>query len=337
MKYSAKSINSIAESLVFGEVILSETEKDIYEILNSKFILLCRSLPEFMQNPAMFFLLDYFRIRVGEPVDFMYYYYKPLWTIIYRITESGTRAHELTNSELDTAMLGEAMSLFLHSLDDHLNDGEIPSSHLMLLLRSQAWLLLNNAIAGFADKKEELDIADLLINDYYKGVCSINEPSTLDEYCDRFRKEMSTMNIMPLLAAQKITRNTDFTEKIKYAMESFGIAWRILDDIQDVEEDMASGTHSALYYPLPENAKTLWDAVRNNASGDKVAGAREEIFRELGRGRILDGLIERIVRELDEARKTVEALGMHGMAEQYRAIGAPVKEMLSNIKDRVLK
>ncbi len=333
MEYYSNNINSIVKSLSFGEVILSKTEKNIYKTLNGNFISLCRTLPDYMQNPAMFFLLDYFRIKVGEPVDFIYYYYKPLWTIIPRMMESGTRVHELTGPECETAMLGEAMSLFLHSLDDHLNDGDIPSSHLMLLLRSQAWLLFNKAITEFAHEKDEHDIAHFLINDYYTGICTVNEPSGLDEYCNRFRKEMSTMNIMPLLSAKKISRNTDFTEKIKNAMESFGIAWRILDDIQDAEEDIAAGRHTALYHSLPEKVKNLWDTQRNNASEKSATGICEEIYRELERGRIAEELIKRIIRELDEARKTVEALGMHGMAEQYREIGAPIEKWLNGLKN----
>lgn len=330
LEYSADSINRIIENLAFGEIILSDKEKEIYETLNSSFISLCRTLPDYIQNPAMFFLLNYFHVKVGEPVDFMYYYYKPLWTIIPRMHESGMQAYELTQSELENAMLGEAMSLFLHSLDDHLNDGEIQSSHLTLLLRSQAWILFNKAITEFAHGKDELDLADSLINNYYIGICSQHEPADLDEYCNRFREEMSTMNIMPVLASHKITKNSDFTEKIKYAMESFGIAWRILDDIQDAEEDIAAGIHTALYHALPGDAKKLWDEGRSNAEKEK-ADFRDEIFRELEHGRILEGLIERIVQELNRARKIVEMLGMHGMAEQYRAIGAPVEKWLNGL------
>ncbi len=332
MEYSPDYINNLIEKLTFGEVALSDTEKNIYDKLNGSFITLGRNLPDYMQNSAMIFLFDYFRIRVGEPPDFLHYYYKPLWTIILRITESGRQSYELAGSELETVMLGEAMSLFLHSLDDHLNDGDIPSSHLTLLLRSQAWLLLNKAVAEFENGKEGQEIAYLLINDYYTGICDQNQPADLDEYCARFRKEMSLMNIMPLLAAHKITKDNDFTEKIKYAMESFGIAWRILDDIQDAEKDIAGGTHTALYHALPQKAKKLWDAKRGSSGRNARTDIRDEIYRELAAGRIFEALMERIVRELGEARKTVEALGIRGMAGQYREIGAPIEDILNKLK-----
>jgi hypothetical protein len=328
LEYSGKNINSIGKSLAFGEVLLSKTERKIYKTLSSNFISLCRTLPDYTQNQAMFFLLDYYHIKVGEPVDFIKYYYKPIWTIIPRMMESGTCIRELTGTECETAMLGQAMSLFLHSLDDHLNDGNISPSHLLLLLRSQAWLLFNKAIDKFTDRKDEYDIAHFLINDYYGGISTVAEPSGLDEYCNRFKKEMSTVNVMPVLSAKKITGRADFADEIKKAIESFGIAWRILDDIQDAEEDIAEGRHTALYYSLPRNAKNLWDAARNNAGENSKTGIGEEIYRELERGRIAEILIQRIIRELDEARKTVEALEMHGMAEQYRAIGAPIEKWL---------
>src|SRR4030042_93083 len=45
---------------------------------------------------------------------------------------------ESNNSRINlhTALGGQALAMFLHSYDDHLNDGDIPASHLALLVRS---------------------------------------------------------------------------------------------------------------------------------------------------------------------------------------------------------
>ena len=53
------------------------------------------------------------------------------------------------------AKVAHAMALFPHPLDDHLNDGQLATSHLTLLLRSQAWALMTNALKRLADGVEE--------------------------------------------------------------------------------------------------------------------------------------------------------------------------------------
>jgi hypothetical protein len=132
-----------------------------------------------------------------------------------------------------------------------------------------------------------------------------------------------------MLSAKKIAGDPAFVRDIKKAIESFGIAWRLLDDIQDAEEDMDSGSHTAVYHSLSDETKILWDRkAANSVKGNTDAVLHEEIFGELSRRRILDDLAMRIVRELSGARQTAEALGLHGLGEQYNTLGVPIKKML---------
>jgi hypothetical protein len=325
----AKNLHDIRKGIVFGEVILSEKEEYFYGLLNSRISELCRSLPEHVQNKTMFFMLNYSHVNIGEPQDFFKNFYKPVWTIIPSMAESGSATCELSKSQYKTASAGQAMTLFMHSLDDHLNDGEVAPSHLLLLLRSQGWLLLREAISEFAVNKDERELADFLVNQYYEGMYPDKEPVSLDEYCDLFKKEISTWYIMPMLAAKKVFGNMEAAAGIKKAMEHFGVAWRLLDDIQDAEEDLSFSRHTALYHSLPADAKMLWDSAAHiKAGGSTVDDIRERVYRELSDGNRLGALLERIVRELDEASIAAEALGMQGLSEQYKALGKPVKNML---------
>lgn len=327
MRSKNNNINKIIRNISFGEVYLSKEGYNLYDYINYQIPLLCKSLPEYMQNRAMLFMLNYSNVKLGEPLEFYKNFYKPIWTIITAISESKAAKQNLSEKECNTALTGQAMALFLHSLDDHLNDDELPPDHLLLLLRSQAWLLFNNAIDEFAADKNEKDMAEFLINEYYEGICPDKQPVNMGEYCDLFTKEISTVYIMPVLAAMKTLEDPDSVQKINEAIGHFGLAWRLIDDIQDLEEDLAAGRHTAVYFSLPEEAKKQWDSkAQDRADGKSSADIREQIFRELASGNILEKLCERIVRELDKARETAEALGMHRLGEQYKAMGEPIKK-----------
>jgi hypothetical protein len=329
MRTLIKETQHIIKNITFGEVFLLQKEEHLYEILNNQISYLCKSIPEHMQNKAMFFMLNYSHINIGEQLDFYKNFYKPVWTIIHAMAESGAAIHELGKPEYGTAMCGQAMALFMHSLDDHLNDGEILPSHLLLLLRSQAWMQFNKAITEFADTNDATDLAHLLINEYYEGMYPDKEPASLDEYCDLFKKEISTWYIMPMLAAMKVFGNMEKVFEIKKAMGHFGVAWRLLDDIQDAEEDLTFGRHTAIYHSISADAKMLWDAEKQKKAGENTdADVHEEIFRELAAGNIVRDLAVRIVRKLDAAGEAAEALGMRGLAMQYKALGMPIENML---------
>jgi hypothetical protein len=329
MSPELKDIKYFIRNIAFGEVGLSKKDEILYEILNNQILYLCKSIPEHMQNKAMFFMLDYSHINIGEKPDFYKNYYKPVWTIIPSVAESTAAKHRLSEPEYETAMCGQAMALFMHSLDDHLNDGEVATSHLLLLLRSQSWILFNNAIAKFADNNDAIDLAHSLINEYYEGMYPDKAPASLDEYCDLFKKEISTWYVVPMLAALKTSGDMEKARDIRRAMEHFGVAWRLLDDIQDCEEDLIYGRHTAFYHLLSADAKKLWDAGTKNKAGKNTdADVREEIFRDLAAGNIMSDLAARILRKLDAAWEAAEALGMRGLAKQYKALGMPVKSIL---------
>ena len=65
------------------------------------------------------------------------------------------------------------MALLLHSLDDHLNDNEMPVTHLTLLIRSQSWMIMNNALKQLAGKVNNgYKIIQRFLDKYYSGMQS---------------------------------------------------------------------------------------------------------------------------------------------------------------------
>jgi hypothetical protein len=213
------------------------------------------------------------------------------------------------------------MALFMHPLDDHLNDGQLPASHLNVLIRSQAWMRMNLAAArlaaGVADGESRVAA---LLDAYYAAIGSAPADETMDGYCGHFRAQMATGLIAPSLLGRKLGRDDDFVAILLDAYASFGIAWRLMDDLQDFESDMASGSHTAIYFGLPMALRALWDL----ASGDQNQAHYTRIRSVVYDGGIWEMVRERICRELTAAASKMARLHLDGLAEEIRCLATPL-------------
>ncbi len=326
-----KSLLEQCAGIGFGEIDAGNAA-DFYRRLNGQVSDLCRSLPKSMQAGAMMFLMEYGRIRVGETLDFFKHYYAPAWSVLHWVTAGARASGTWSDKDTDDALCAQAMAMELHSLDDHLVDGGIPVSHLTLLVRSQAWRRMRDAIDRFcADLPGGSDIAHGLIDDYYSGITEEETPGDLDAYCELFRKQMATWVVMPVLTAMKTGGSDDFVAGLRRAYESFGIAWRLLDDLQDLGDDMADGTRSAVYLCLDDKGRALWDD-RSRGKG-KGADKRMDTICAMARDAKIPGMIAgRIVTELDTAAALAENIGLPGLAAEYRALVGPVRTWIEHYR-----
>lgn len=300
----------------FG-VIEGEDLSLFYGGVNDAITDLCRSLPGTLQTEGMLFFMTYAGIRMGEPLDFFRNYYRPAWSILPRL--AALAGGEIPG--LDALRGAHAMAMSLHSLDDHLVDGEVPVSHLALVIRSQMWRLMAAGIESFAaGVPGGPETARSLIDEYYRDICSEGVPGSLVEYCALFRGQMATSLVAPLLLARRVKDDDDFIADVRGAYESFGIAWRLLDDIQDIEQDAARGTRSAVHVSLDAAGRDLWDDTSRGEDGTvRLCGIIEE-------SRIIERLAGRIVAELGSAAERMERRGMKEMAGEFRALAKPVAD-----------
>ncbi len=145
---AAKMVSTL-KGISFGEIRLYEGEKSFYTDLNGAMIRLVRSLPSSVQADALLRIMADSRIEVGEDFNIFRNYYVPSWSVIYHVN-SAAEAHSFTAEEINMAPTAQAMAMFLHSLDDHLCDDEMETTHLLLLVRSQAWCFMREAMRGLA-------------------------------------------------------------------------------------------------------------------------------------------------------------------------------------------
>ena len=323
-----KDLLSSCSKTDFGTVVLSEGEKEFCSELNDEVISLCESLPKSTQTDALLLFMRYFRIPFGQEFSLFSNYYAPSWSIIYWLIQVGLEIERLEKEDIQNARSAHSMALLLHPLDDHLNDNEWPTTHLSLLLRSQSWTILNNALRRLADKVDGgEEIVAGFLDDYYAGIRSSKEILSLDSYCDLFRKQMATGFIVPALILKKMTANEEFAHAIQTAYGSFGIAWRLLDDINDIETDMMKGIHSAIYICLPEEIRRHW----NKDTEDKHRGCTRAILDYVLENSIIERIKERICTELEFAASIADDHNMTGLADQFRYLLSPFENRQNHL------
>jgi len=329
MEAKNKDLVSNCSEIDFGDVNLSDEEKEFRSEINKEVISLCESLPKSTQTDALLLFMRYFQIAFGQEPSFFTNYYTPSWSIIYWLIQSCPEGKRLELKDIKTAKTAHSMALLLHPVDDHLNDNEWPqwpATHLALLLRSQLWMNMNNAVNNLAygiDGGEE--IVRGFLDDYYSSIRNSKEILSLDSYCDLFRKQMATGFIAPVLIMKKMAANEEFDHAIQTAYGSFGIAWRLLDDLNDIETDMKKGVHSSVYTFINDNIKNLW----NKTIDEKNHDIHRKILDYVMSNGIIERIKKRICDELDSAALIADECNMTGLADEFRCLLKPIKNSLN--------
>ena len=324
MEDRSKNLMSLCSEMNFGKVGLSGKEKEFCRRFNNEIILLCKSLPKSSHADAILFFMKYLGAPIGRELNFFANYYAPSWSIIYWLIQSCPDERRLSGADINSAVSAHSMALLLHPLDDHLNDGQLPATHLHLLLRSQSWMVMHAALEHLSNGIDGgAQLVKLFIDSYYENICDSEEIECIEKYCERFRKQMATWLIVPVLLAKKLAPDEDFSSAIQRAYGSFGIAWRLMDDIRDIETDMINGNHSAIYVSLPENQRKLWDHYPEDKS-DQRSEAAGMILDYLLQNRVIDRLRRKICSELESAASQVEAYALTRLADEFRGLLAPL-------------
>jgi hypothetical protein len=327
MKSRIRDFLHNCETIDFGKVKLSKMEGTFYQRFSNEILSLCRSLPESVQTDSMLFLMQYSGVNLGDELDFFANYYSPIWSILYWLCHNNTlTGKQLKKGDVTNAVVAQSMAMFLHSLDDHLTDSQLSVSPLTVLLRSQAWTIMNRAFCNLAEgvPDSERTIHGFLDN-YYLGIQDSREQESLDNYCDLFRRQMAIGMVAPILLSMKMIEISDFTRDIEIAYGSFGIAWRLLDDIRDISRDMEKGAHSAIYLCLPKKVKTHW----NNHNSKRRPAAKDSlniVLNYILGNSLIEKIKERICTELETAASIVEAYGLKGLAREFRCLAHPLRK-----------
>jgi hypothetical protein len=289
--------------------------------LNREIIGLLRSLPGVLQTDAVLFCMQHLGTPLVPEFDYFRQYHAPAWSVLYWITRRPA-ASPMTPELWARAKTAHAMALLLHPLDDHLNDGQLPATHLNILLRSQAWRLMNAALTPLAAAVPDGSaIVERFLDAYYTSIGKEPPQASLDGYCAHFHHQMATWLIVPVLLAQQGHADTGAAAALEKAYAAFGTAWRLIDDLQDIASDRHSGSRSAVYFCLPAYLQAGWPRPgapdRSSSRLDRV----EEFIIAHG---VHDTIQARAASELAAAAEIAAAREMSGLALEFQALARPL-------------
>jgi hypothetical protein len=305
-------------------VSLSREEEAFRGRLNREMLSICEQLPQSMQTGAAKFLLEYLQ-AFNNGFHFVNYFYAPAWTILFWLHRSCPDNRKLNLKYMGHAKTAHTMAMFLHAFDDHLTDGQLPVTHLALLMRSQSWIIMNRAFERLARGEEKAEaIVNEFIDDYCSSIETSEEAESLDCYCALFRKQMATWLIVPILLARRICADEEFAHSVQAAYSSFGIAWRLLDDVQDIKHDMIEGVHSSIYVCLNENIRSYWDKDPEEKK-DQNTECVQTILRYILEEKVINIILDRACNELDSAASIADSCSMPGLASEFRCLMKPLK------------
>ena len=317
---------SFCYRLDFGTVNLSREEEAFRGELNREMLSLCEYLPKSMRTKAALFLVEYLQASFSGGFNFVNYFYAPAWSILFWLHRSCSDNRKPDPKYMNDAKTGHTMAMFLHAFDDHLTDGQLPVTHLALLMRSQSWMIMNQAYKRLAKGVEKgAAIVRDLIDDYYSSIGKTDETESLEGYCKLFRKQMATWLIVPILLAKMICADDEYSRSIQSAYCSFGIAWRLLDDLQDIEKDMIKGVHSSIYVCLNEDLRGWWDKdteEKKDQNNDYVQTILSYVLEK----KVIDTVMERACDELESAAFIADSCSLPGLAGEFRCLLKPLRK-----------
>jgi hypothetical protein len=321
---------SFCSLIDFGKVNHSREEEAFRGELNREMLSLCEYLPKSMRGEAVSFLVKCLRTSFSDRLNFVNYFYTPAWSILFWLHRSCPDNRKPDPRYMRDAKTGHTMAMFLHAFDDHLTDGQLSVTHLALLMRSQSWMIMNRAFKRLAKGVENGSaIVSDFIDDYYSSIGPSDETDSLDSYCATFTRQMATSLIAPLLMVRRMYTTEEYARSVQAAYSSFGIAWRLLDDLQDIEKDMMKGIHSSLYTCLPDEIRKEWDRVKEEKA-NRNGGSAGQVRNYVLASGIIDRIRQRICSELESAASRADSCDMAGFADELRCLLRP----LSNGENR---
>jgi hypothetical protein len=302
----------------FGKIALTSGQSEALAGLNRQLIPFCQSLPPALQTGAIFAIQEHFTgFQLGNLQRFFTKFYAPSWTLLGWM---GGGNGAIAAAELAQAIHLQGMAYFLHMLDDHLNDGQIPVSHLILQLRTQAWMRFTQGAERLVLAESEREsLIYCWINRYFSGVHGLEPVDSLAAYCEQFRRQLSTTLVLPMIVADRTGHNA---ADVQEAYEAFCIAWRLLDDLRDCQDDALSGELSGVYYLLPLEQRQVWQSCQGVEPMSIVWQGLAQYLEGSG---VLRALVDEILAWLAIAQAAASRANLPGYAEELRQLALPLE------------
>jgi hypothetical protein len=238
-----------------------------------------------------------------------------------RPTEGTRKSGELGRWN-ESALRTQACALLLHLWDDHLCDGQLETNMATVEFGSR---LRNGFVESAAEMYAEVGLDPQATKDaldeYTEALRPGHEITRLENYIALAKRQFATWAVVPFaigFAANGERAAADLAE----AVLSFAVAWRLLDDIQDVAEDAQTGSKSAVWYAIDETGRELWSRCEGKDPRiDPEPLVRLALYASESEAR--SRLVEEIRKKLATATSLARQNGWRAYADELEACAAP--------------
>jgi hypothetical protein len=145
----------------------------------------------------------------------------------------------------------------------------------------------------------------------------------LAAYCEQFRQQLSTTLVLPMIVADRAGHNA---ADVQEAYEAFCIAWRLLDDLRDCQDDALSGELSGVYYLLPLEQRRVWQGCQGLEPNSLQWQALTQYLELSG---VLRAVVGEILAWLAMAQSAAVRANLLGYAEELRQLALPLVGLLA--------
>ncbi len=257
----------------------------------------------------------------GKRRNFIGLFYAPIWSFLHWIPK--TYPNRISNDILILCRRAHSLSLLLHLWDDHLCDGQLNLDILRLQFRTILWNLFADSIQEIC-KLLSLDpsVAEKHLFDYLSSIQYQKISANINEYSEEFIKQIGIWTVVPRLMGYSAGKNSVSKSLIEYA-ENFGIAWRLLDDLQDIDLDLRSDKKSAIWILLNESGREFWNDCRilsqkQNSLNEK---SWEKLQTHILETNIVSSLLDSIGHRINLCMELAQKNEWFEMAAEIRDIG----------------
>lgn len=296
----------------FGRVAATPAVRRLRQELNDILFQLPVTLPAPLASEARAILSGY----SGGDGDFYRLFYVPIWSWLHWAPAAARTP--LSEELLATARTAHALALFLHLWDDHLCDRQLAVDPLRLQVRTLAWeqfVAASQQLCARAGAHPHLVAAH---TDEYLTSLQYPAPITdLDSYCARFARQIAIWTLTPRLLGGAGAGPAG-SAALCDIVTGFAIAWRLLDDLQDTDEDLLRGAETAVWIELDEVGRTHWRAcqAQSLAQGELALAEWRALAAALHTSGCLSRLLARIDAHLRDAACTATVQGWDGIARE---------------------
>jgi len=195
----------------------------------------------------------------GGEEDFYRLFYAPCWSFLHWIAA----AYPISADLLQTAERCQSLALFWHLWDDHLSDRQLPLTMMRLQLRSlvrEEWRQDALKLCQAAGVSESM--VDQIEQDYLVSVDGYGRRCDLESYARHAICQGAIWTLAPLCLDRL------YQTHLADIVGEFCVAWRLIDDIQDVVADIASGQANAVWHALsPAERAVLGEMTEEDLIG----------------------------------------------------------------------